>query len=64
MANFDANTFSPTLTQAPSALGGGGAMGGSVQQHHGVVGIVIVAVLVLFLLDKAGFRFAVTVGKR
>jgi hypothetical protein len=34
------------------------------QPHHGVVGLVLVAVLVIFLLDKAGFRFAVTAGRR
>ena len=32
--------------------------------HHGPIVLVAVAVLVLFLLDRAGFRFAVTAGRR
>lgn len=68
MANFDPNLITPTLVQAPTQLSGQG-MGtslaaGTVAPHHGLIGIVLLAVLVLFLLDKAGFRFAVTVGKR
>lgn len=39
-------------------------VGASTRAHHGVVGIVLIAVLVLFLLDRAGFRFAVTAGRR
>jgi hypothetical protein len=39
-------------------------IGSSVQPHHGVVGLVLVAVLVLFILDRVGFRFAVTAGRR
>jgi hypothetical protein len=34
------------------------------QPHHGVIGLVLLAVLVIFVLDKAGFRFAVTAGRR
>lgn len=30
----------------------------------GLIGIVLLAVALLLLLDKAGFRFAVTAGKR
>jgi hypothetical protein len=56
----------PTLTTGagPSGMGGGRLSSGDVPPHHGLIGIVLVAVLVLFLLDRAGFRFAVTVGKR
>ena len=67
LANFDPTLIEPTLQAQPTVLGGGGgkALGyGGVGAHHGVVGLVLVAVLVLFLLDKAGFRFAVTVGRR
>jgi len=38
--------------------------GANLQPHHGVLAIVLFAVAVLFLLDRAGFRFAVTAGKR
>lgn len=34
------------------------------QPHHGVIVLVLLAVLVLFALDKLGFRFAVTAGRR
>jgi hypothetical protein len=67
MANWDPSTVSPTLATAPTALGGAGgnfAGGGGVQAHHGTIGLVLFAVLILFLLDRAGFRFAVTVGRR
>ena len=71
MAGFDPQLVvgggQPTLTQAPSAGSGMGRnplANANVQAHHGLIGLVLVAVLVLFLLDRAGFRFAVTVGKR
>lgn len=56
----------PTLTTGtgPSGVAGTGLAAGRVQDHHGLLGIVFIALLVLFLLDRAGFRFAVTVGKR
>jgi hypothetical protein len=34
------------------------------QPHHGPIALVLFAVLVLFILDRAGFRFAVTAGRR
>ena len=40
-----------------------GAMNG-VQPHYGPIALVLLAVLVLFILDRAGFRFAVTAGRR
>lgn len=69
MAGFDPQIvvggMQPTLTQGGSPGGSPGRLAGAnVQAHHGLVGIVLLAVLVLFLLDRAGFRFAVTVGKR
>ena len=42
----------------------GRGIGLRVQPHHNVVALVLVAVLVLIALDKAGFRFAVTAGRR
>lgn len=36
----------------------------NVQAHHGVVAVVLFAVVILFVLDRAGFRFAVTAGRR
>ena len=53
-----------TLTSAPDAGSFAGRFGLVAQPHHGVVLLVLLAVAVLFALDKAGFRFAVTAGKR
>ncbi len=65
MANWDPSLVTPTLAQAPTAMGGRPALAaGPVQPHHGLVGIVLLAALVLIVLDRAGFRFAVTVGRR
>jgi len=70
MAGFDPGLLNPTLTAAPTQGAGSGpslpslgGVGGAVYPHHAVIGLVLLAVLVLFLLDRAGFRFAVTVGK-
>ena len=67
MANWDPTLVTPTLVQAPSVLGGaspGGGGSGRYQDHHGLITLVLAAVAVLFILDRAGFRFAVTVGRR
>ena len=69
MAGFDPSMIEganmPTLTVAPGGRNSPGATAGvAVQPHHGLIGLVLVAVLILFLLDRAGFRFAVTVGKK
>ena len=68
MANWDPQLVTPTLVAAPTAMSGTGPgtslAAGTVAPHHGLIGIVLLAVAVLFLLDKAGFRFAVTVGRR
>jgi len=66
MANWDPQLITPTLVQAPSAFsgGGGGTMAaGGAQPHRGLIGLVVLSVIVLFLLEKAGFRFAVTAGR-
>lgn len=70
MANVDPNLLygngmQPTITSAPTATSTPNAVTGSisVQPHHGVIGLVIIAVIVLWALDKFGFRFAVTVGR-
>jgi len=52
----------PSLTSSPSAGSGIGVSFAS-QPHHGAIALVLIAVAVLFALDKAGFRFAVTAGK-
>ena len=67
MANWDPTLVTPTLVQAPSVMGGAAPSAGpagSYQDHHGLITLVLVAVAVLFILDRAGFRFAVTVGRR
>lgn len=46
------------------ATANGTLAGASTKAHHGVVGLVVCAVIILFLLDRAGFRFAVTAGRR
>ena len=38
--------------------------GAGLAPHHGPIAIVLLAVLVLIVLDRAGFRFAVTAGRR
>lgn len=68
MAGFDPSvlmTGQPTLYSASSAGSGmGSSDDGSASPHIGLVSLVLVAVLGLLLLDKAGFKFAVSVGKR
>lgn len=72
MAGFDPQLLlgggQPTLTQAPSSgsgkLGSALSTGQGVQPHHGLLGLVLLSVLTLFLLDKVGYRFFVTAGKR
>lgn len=53
----------PTLS-AQSAGMGRGIGGGGQQPHYGVIGLVLLAVVALWALDKFGFRFAVTSGRR
>jgi hypothetical protein len=59
----------PTQLQAvPNSSAGGTSSspfaGLSMQPHHGLIGLVLVAGLIIIVLDRAGFRFAVTAGKR
>jgi hypothetical protein len=51
------------FAQAPPRQNANGAVVGAGQGAHiGVIGLVLIAVVILFVLDKAGFRFAVTAG--
>ena len=59
---LDGGMGSPTLTTTSSSIGRG--IGMSVQPHHGVIGLVLLAVLALIVLDRVGFRFAFTAGRR
>jgi hypothetical protein len=59
---FSAQPLAPPPQNANANVVAG--IGGSVQPHHGVVGIVLLAVIVLIVLDRVGFRFAVTAGRR
>lgn len=53
----------PNVVAPPSSNGlVAGALSG--QPHVGLIGLVLIAVALLILLDQAGFRFAVTAGKR
>lgn len=55
----------PSLVSRPSAGSGiGSGANLASQPHHGAVFLVLAAVAVLFALDKAGFRFAVTAGRK
>lgn len=60
---YQAGRGGPSI--APQTVNGSmvGA-GGSPSPHLGPVAIVLVAVLLLIVLDRAGFRFAVTAGRR
>ncbi len=69
MANWDPQLVQPTLVAAPGVLSGAGPVSGgfndsSVQPHHSAIGIVLIAALAIFGLNKAGFRFSVTTGRR
>ena len=39
-------------------------VGASDGAHIGVIGLVLIAAVLLIVLDRVGFRFAVTAGKR
>lgn len=53
----------PSLSQVSSGMGRNVSAGGP-PPHFSVIALVLFAVVVLFALDKFGFRFAVTAGKR
>ena len=52
----------PTL--AAVASGSYGIVAGGMKPHHSVLALLVVAVAGLYLLDKFGFRFAVSTGRR
>lgn len=55
----------PAPSVAPQTVNGAMVGAGSAPSAHlGPVAIVVVAVLLLIVLDRAGFRFAVTAGRR
>lgn len=47
-----------------NANGAAVGVNAGVQAHHSVIALVLIAVAVLFILDRVGFRFAVTTGRR
>lgn len=53
----------PTLDQVSSGMGRN-VSAGAPPPHYSVIALVLFAVVVLFALDKFGFRFAVTAGRR
>lgn len=55
----------PAGQVAPQSANGAiaGAAAG-LQPHHGPIVLVLLAVALLVVLDRAGFRFAVTAGRR
>lgn len=56
--------FAGAGTVTPQNANGQVAGATAAGPHVGVVGLVLFAILVLFILDRAGFRFAVTAGGR
>jgi hypothetical protein len=54
----------PSLGQVGITEGRNVVGTGSPPAHYSVIVLVLVAVLVLWALDKFGFRFAVTAGRR
>lgn len=49
---------------APQTANGAALGLGQPLPHHGVIAVVLLAVAVLYVLDRSGFRFAVTAGRR
>ena len=67
MAGQDPYLLGVGANSAPTLVADGNARGitaSGVQPHHGVLAVVLLAVIGLWALDKFGFRFAVTAGKR
>lgn len=54
----------PTLAQVSTGIGRGVQASAGPPAHYSVIALVLLAVVVLWALDKFGFRFAVTSGKR
>lgn len=51
-------------TPAPPPTANGTVVAGRPAAHHSVIALVLFAVVILFILDRLGFRFAVTAGRR
>ncbi len=49
---------------AAVASGGYGIVAKGMQPHHSVLGVVLLAIVGLYVLDRLGFRFAVSTGRR
>jgi hypothetical protein len=60
---FQGNGNGPVAPQNANGKAVGAGLAG-LQPHHGPICLVLFAVAVLFVLDRAGFRFAVTAGRR
>lgn len=60
MSGYASGPSSPAGQNANGAIAG--AIAGA--PHVGVIGLVLIAAAILIILDRAGFRFAVTAGKR
>lgn len=54
----------PAAVAPQNANGRAVGLASGLQPHHGPIALVLLAVVVLFVLDRAGFRFAVTAGRR
>ncbi len=54
----------PTLPQVATGIGRGLESSAGPPAHYSVIALVLFAVAVLWALDKFGFRFAVTAGRR
>lgn len=62
---LDGGSAYPTLTGASTSMGVGLPSGPSgTDPRHGIIGLVLLAVLALYLLDKMGFRFVFMAGRR
>lgn len=59
-----AGMYAQSPSVAPATANGTALTASGLAPHHGPIALVLVAVLVLIVLDRAGFRFAVTAGKR
>lgn len=61
-----AGMYTEAPSVAPQNANGAVAAGlrSGLAPHHGPIALVLLAILVLIVLDRAGFRFAVTAGRR
>ena len=60
---LDGGMGQPNLNAVSSGMGRN-VSAGAPPPHYSVIALVLFAVIVLFALDKFGFRFAVTAGRR